>query len=220
MELVINDKSYYIPNKWSQVPLASYMRFMTTYNDDDKEVEKQIKLVSAFTGVPTKILGKAKYSIIEKSADRLTELIEQKPVEELALQLEIDGVNYGFHPKLKDLKLKEFVDLDNKLSDSWANMHGVMSILYRPIIEQKGDKYTIEEYDYVTANKRAEIFKNKMSMNIVSGAASFFLTIAVDYMSITQSYLKNTTRQKRRNFIRQMKKRLVNATAGIRSYII
>ena len=220
MEIVINGTGHYIPNKWEQVPLSSYMRFMSTYNEEDSELDKTIKLVSAFTNVPIVTLNKAKKSIIDKAAERLTELMSIKPTDELILQLEIDGVDYGFHPNLSELRLKEFVDLDNKLSDTWVNMHSVMSILYRPITEHKNGKYNIEEYDFVSANKRADIFKEKMSMNVASGAASFFLTIAVSYMSTMQAYSKVANRKNRRSFTKLMKKRLKNVMAGIRSSIV
>ncbi len=215
MELVINDKSHYIPAKWAEVPLSSYINFMATYEEEDSEHDKQVKLVSAFTGVPVVTLGKAKKSIIDKAADRLAGLIEEQGNTDLVIELEIDGVDYAFHPNLSDLKLKEFVDLDNHLSDEWANMHKVMSILYRPVISRKGDKYKIEEYDFVSANKRATLFKDKMSMNIVTGAASFFLTIAADYINTMQVYSAQANRQQRRSLLKVMKKRLKNAMAGI-----
>ena len=53
-----------------------------------------------------------------------------------------------------DRYIKEFVDLDNKLGNGWADMHEVMAILYRPVTKKKGDKYNIEDYDFKTANKR------------------------------------------------------------------
>lgn len=215
MEIVINDKGYYIPNKWAEVPLGSYMNFMSTYNKEDSELDAQIKLVSAFTGVPAVTLGKAKKNIIDKAAERLAELMTQEPTEDLILQLEIDGIDYGFHPKLSDLKLKEFVDLDNALADEWGNMHKVMSILYRPIVKTKRGKYSIEEYDFVSANKRAEIFKTKMSMNIVTGAAAFFLTIAIDYMSTLAVFSKTANRTQKRKFTKVMRQRLRNAMGGI-----
>lgn len=215
MELVINETGYYIPNKWAEVPLGRYMKFMEIYNEEESDIDKQIKLVSAFTGVPVVTLGKAKKSIVDKAAERLGELMEKEPLQELILQLEIDGVDYGFHPNLSELKLKEFVDLDNCLGDNWANMHKVMSILYRPITTQHKGKYSIEDYDFVKCNKTAAVFKDKMSMNVVTGAAAFFLTIAVDYMNTMQVYSKLANRKQKRSYIKVMKKRLKNVMGGM-----
>ena len=92
-------------------------------------------------------------------------------------------------------------------------MHKVMAILYRPIVKRHKDKYEIEEYDFRTAAKRADIFAEEMSIDIVNAAASFFLTIAVDYIKITQAYSK-ANRKQRRQHTRQMKKSLKKNMGG------
>ena len=145
-------------------------------------------MISCFTGVSPEIIGKAKKSQITKVVDRLALLIEEKPSEELVIEFEVDGIEYGFHPNLQELKLKEFVDLDNALTDGWKNMHKIMSILYRPIVSRKGSKYEIEEYDYTTAKSRAIQFLDGLSVEIVNGAAAFFLLIVREYIQIMQVY--------------------------------
>jgi hypothetical protein len=213
MELVINDKEYYVPNKWSEISLRRYMSFITTYNEEASEAEKELHLISTILGVHIDTIGKAKKSVIDKVVLELTELINNPASEDLVLEFEIDGVEYGFNPNLSELKLKEFVDLDNKLGNGWQDMHKVMSILYRPIVKRRKDKYEIEEYDFRTAAKRANIFIDELSVDVVNAAASFFLTIAVDYIKITQAYLKMSRKQKRQ-VIKQMKRRLTSVTGG------
>ncbi len=213
MELVINDKEYYVPNRWSEISLRRYMSFITTYNEEASEAEKELHLISTILGVHIDTIGKAKKSVIDKVVLELTELINNPASEDLVLEFEIDGVEYGFNPNLSELKLKEFVDLDNKLGNGWQDMHKVMSILYRPIVKRRKDKYEIEEYDFRTAAKRANIFIDELSVDVVNAAASFFLTIAVDYIKITQAYLKMNRRQKRQ-VIKQMKRRLTSVTGG------
>ena len=213
MNLVINDKKYYIPNKWNQVKLARYMDFMNTHNEDASESEQQLHLISTILGANMNDVGNAKKSVIDKITDRLAELMQNPASEHLVLELEIDGIEYGFNPNLSELKLKEFVDLDGKLANGWLDMHKVMSILYRPIVKRHKDKYEIEEYDFRTAAKRADIFAEEMSIDIVNAAASFFLTIAVDYIKITQAYSKANRRQ-RRQHIRQMKRSLKKNMGG------
>jgi hypothetical protein len=213
MELVINDKEYYVPNKWSEISIRRYMSFITTYNEEASEAEKELHLISTILGVHIDTIGKAKKSVIDKVVLELTELINNPASEDLVLEFEIDGVEYGFNPNLSELKLKEFVDLDNKLGNGWQDMHKVMSILYRPIVKRRKDKYEIEEYDFRTAAKRANIFIDELSVDVVNAAASFFLTIAVDYIKITQAYLKMSRKQKRQ-VIKQMKRRLTSVTGG------
>ena len=187
---------------------------MSTYKDDVSDAEKQLHLLSCFTGADPELIANIPKKILNEASLVLGELVETKPNEDLAVHFEIEGIEYGFHPNLSNLKLKEFVDLDNALTESWQNMHKIMSILYRPITKKKGDKYDIEDYDFISANKRAELFRDAMSVEIVNGAAAFFLNIAMDYMKITQAY-SNLDRRTRRERIRQTKKRLQKRMAGL-----
>ena len=150
MDLVINNKSYFIPNKWGQVSLGTYMNFMQQIDGIDDEHEKTLITISSFTKAPIKLLEGCKKTDIDNVMAQLTKLLENKANEQLNIIITIDNIDYGFHPNLHELKLKEFVDLDNKLANGWQSMASVMSILYRPIIEQKGEKYKIEDYNYKT----------------------------------------------------------------------
>jgi len=88
------------------------------------------------------------------------------------------------------MTLGEFVDLDNYLEKAWENMHIIMAILYRPITSKKKKKYSIQEYDGVDM-KRANMFKDKLSIATVNGASSFFLHIGSEYhMSLLSSLSK------------------------------
>lgn len=214
MELIINNNSYHIPNTWSQVSLGKYMKFAELIDGVEDEYQQTLITLSCFIDVPIQLLESCKKSDIDNVMLELSKLIQTPANKELNLIITIDGVDYGFHPNLHELKLKEFVDLDNKLDGGWKNMHSVMSILYRPVISSKGDKYDIEDYDFVTASKRAELFKDNLSVNTVNGASSFFLTIGMDYINTTQVYLKNLSRKQRRKILRQRKNNLKKDMVG------
>ena len=92
-------------------------------------------------------------------------------------------------------------------------MHRVMAILYRPVVKRHKEKYEIEDYDFRTAAKRADIFLEELSVDIVNAAASFFLSIVMDYIKITAAYSK-ADRKTKRGALRQMKKVLTRGTAG------
>lgn len=213
MQLVINKDEYHIPSKWNEVSLRKYQLFMSTYKDDVSDGEKQLHLLSCFTGANPELIADIPKKLLNKASAILAELVETKPSEDLAVHFEINDIEYGFHPNLSNLKLKEFVDLDNALTDSWQNMHKIMGILYRPITKRKKDKYNIEDYDFISASKRAELFRDAMSVEIVNGAAAFFLSIAIDYMRITQAY-SNLDRRTRREHIRQTRKHLAKRMDG------
>lgn len=214
MDLIINDINYSIPTSWSQVSLGKYMDFMTNVEGIEDELEKMIITISSFTNAPAELLQGCKKSDIDAVMEQLGKLMENAANTDLNLVITIDGVDYGFHPNLHELKLKEFVDLDNKLGQGWSAMDSVMAILYRPITEQKGEKYKVEDYDYRTAKKRAELFRDNLSIDTVNGASSFFLTIATDYIATTQAYSKNLSRRERRKLLRQKKNSSAKSMAG------
>jgi len=87
--------------------------------------------------------------------------------------IEIDGKRYGFHPDLDSITLGEWADIETLVGrDIEKNLPEVMAIMYRPIVEEKNDIYTIEAYDG-NISIRAEEMK-KMSASQVQSALVFF----------------------------------------------
>ncbi len=83
---------------------------------------------------------------------------------------------------------EEWSDLEHFIKEGVENyMPQIMAILYRPIVEQKNDKYTIEAY---TSNidVRAELFKNMKAENVQS-AMVFFYHLGKELLKILQLFL-------------------------------
>ena len=105
------------------------------------------------------------------------------------LQTRIDykGVRYGFHPNLSKLTVGEFADVETYCKDGFFNnLTQVMSILYRPIKEEHGEFYTIEDY----SGARLDNHWDGLKMNIVMGAVNFFLSIGVNLTKDSPNYLR------------------------------
>ena len=194
MLLTIQEKDYLIPERWTQVRLGQYQSFMEKIEDiDDQKVIDKIA-ISSFTGLSMPIIDKVRKGDVDVIRKHLFDLTKKPMNTTLNTIIEIDGIDYGFHPKLKDLTFGEFVDLDNYLADAWKNMHYIMAILYRPIVSQKKKKYAIEDYDADKCFDRAQVFKDNLSVATVNGAATFFLTIGVEYQAVMKSSLNKQTK--------------------------
>tara|TARA_R100001443_G_scaffold2640_5_gene8661 strand:+ start:4171 stop:4845 length:675 start_codon:yes stop_codon:yes gene_type:complete len=189
MLLTLNDKEYLVPQKWTQVSLESYQKLMQYVGDEGDEHTKSLTTIHSLTGAPIDVLEKCKKSDIQKLLKAVSNLLEVKVNTTLNMVIEVEGVEYGFHPNLREITFAEFVDLDNYLSEPWENMHRIMSVLYRPITTQNKKKYKIEEYDSTKCMQTAEVFKKALSVATVNGASNFFLTIAGEYLSVLQSSL-------------------------------
>ncbi|QDP57753.1 MAG: hypothetical protein Unbinned92contig1004_21 [Prokaryotic dsDNA virus sp.] len=100
--------------------------------------------------------------------------------------IELD-TRYGFHPNLSRITLAEFADIETLCKDSLdTHLPQVMGILYRPIVEEHGDFYRIEDYD---GEDRSEYFK-EMKMAHALGAAAFFLRTGTELADALDSFSK------------------------------
>jgi hypothetical protein len=90
----------------------------------------------------------------------------------------LHGQDYGFIPDLDRMTAGEWVDMETYGFDP-ENLHKLMSILYRPVIETKGEKYLIASY---TGNEDSEAMKDTPA-NIIIGVLLFFSRIVNDCMT-------------------------------------
>ena len=72
-------------------------------------------------------------------------------------------------------------------------MPQIMAVLYRPIVEQRNDKYSIEAYSG-NIDVRAELFK-KMKAEDVQGAMVFFYHLGNELLKILPLYLTQAMTQ-------------------------
>jgi hypothetical protein len=95
-----------------------------------------------------------------------------------------NGIKYGFIPNLDEITAGEFVDLqkyEDEFNTRGINMYKIMSILYRPIIDEASfNHYKIEEY----SGKLNETFK-EMPVDIALGAHVFFCSLGQDLLNYT-----------------------------------
>jgi len=110
------------------------------------------------------------------------DMFNEKP--QLVTKFKMKGVEYGFIPKLDDISLGEYIDLDAFLGD-WENMHRAMAVLYRPIDTKYGDKYSIK--DYVAGD--GEMMKD-MPLDAVISSIIFFYHLGIDLSQAMMNYLE------------------------------
>lgn len=163
-----------IPKTWNELNLGRYIRIMKVLRSEEKirELEKVIRILNCITDIPKKDLYGLDMKSIGKLGTHLTRFLESVPDDELKHFIEVEGVEYGFHPKLVDMTLGEFVDLETFVENLEDNLHLILSILYRPVTEKKDDKYRIE--DYKPDRERAELFKKHLTVGDFYGASVFF----------------------------------------------
>lgn len=153
-----------------------------------------VKLLSTLSGCPEEELETVNYQQIKHlSTYAMTMFPMQR--EKFVDRFTVDGVEYGFLDSWKNLSFAEWVDLDTLITKNpdqlMDNIPIILAIMYRPIIEEKKNKYIIEKYNPETVEQRADLFKTKLDIRTYFGTMVFFSLFAKRYTTnIQQSSMK------------------------------
>lgn len=171
---------------------------MDTFTND---YEYLLFLVSHLSGCKIEDLRQVKKTDFLFVANHCLKLLENMDTA-FYKTLEHNGKKYGFEPKLNDMKMGQYMDLDHFIKEPIKNLHYIFAILYRPL--KYGDDimgqfhYQIDEYDPSSVESRAQDFLS-LDLKYMAGMLTFFLTFAREYINNLTGYLEKldlTTEQK------------------------
>ena len=183
-----------VPKELSAITLQQYQKYLKVMegNEDAEDTEFiNLKVLEIFCGVTMKEAYKLPLAEFSFIINHIVEIFkEDTPLQRDFTLTDPQGnsVTFGFIPKLDDISLGEFIDLDNYIGD-WQEIHKAMAVLYRPITFRKGDLYLIE--DYGGSDKYAEVMKDA-PVNVALGAVVFFYRLG----NVLSSYLLDSLTQK------------------------
>ena len=189
--------NFNIPENWNELNLGRYMRIMKVLQSKEKlhEIEKIVRILNCISDIPKKELYGLDLKSIGKLGKHLTKFLGTEPNEELKHFIKIEGVEYGFHPKLVDMSLGEFVDLETYMNNINDNLHLILSILYRPVTAKKNEKYRIEDYE--PNRESADLFKKHLTVDDFNGASVFFYDLGRQLMiNSKKSLIQQKKKQK------------------------
>jgi len=183
-----------VPRELSGIKLSQYQKYLKVVenNEDADDTEFiNLKVLEIFCGVTMKEAYKLPLAKFSEVINHIINIFK----EDTPLQRDFtltdpngDSVTFGFIPKLDDISLGEFVDLDNYISD-WQQIHKALAVLYRPITFRKGDLYLIEDYE--GSDKYAEVMKDA-PVNVALGAIVFFYRLG----NVLSGYLLGSLTEK------------------------
>ena len=172
-----------VPSDLSEISLKQYQKFLKLQEKNEDSYFLQCKMIEIFCNLDAKNVRMLKVGDANKVVDVLNNMFEKKP--DLTRTFKIDGVEFGMIPDLDNISLGEYIDLDTYISD-WQNMQIAMNVLYRPIKDKIGDKYTIVDYD-VDAKEKLEF----IPMDIVLGSIFFLYNLGIELSMVMVDYLEN-----------------------------
>tara|TARA_R100001463_G_scaffold25203_1_gene59813 strand:- start:4715 stop:5374 length:660 start_codon:yes stop_codon:yes gene_type:complete len=170
-----------VPTGLSDVTLGQYQKFIKVQKTNEDPTFIAQKMIEIFCNIDLKDTFNIKVADVNEIVGILNKLFDDKP--NLVTKFKLDGKEYGFIPKLEDVTLGEYVDIDNYLKD-WDNMHLAMNVLYRPIKMQYGDKYDIVDY---TGKENADM--KQMPLDVAFSSLIFFYHLGIDLSSNMMDYL-------------------------------
>lgn len=205
-----------IPQDLSAVTLQQYQKYLKIMEGKDEMEDMDfmnLKVLEIFCGVSMKEAYGLPLSEFSFVINHIIEIFK----EDTPLQRDFtltdpkgDSITFGFIPKLDDITLGEFIDLDNYIGD-WQNMHKAMAILYRPVTFRKGDLYLVEDYE--GADKYSEIMKES-PVNVALGAIVFFYRLG----NVLSNYLADSLTKEMMED-QELKEHLVKNGDGINQYM-
>lgn len=149
------------------------------------------KLLALYLGVDEKEIRNAKKEQVEFIEKIVFQKLTENINKEIIYTFDMDGITYGFENDWKKLAWGAWQDLEFLCADDTTkNIHKLLAVLYRPVIDMKGVKYKIQPYDSETIEERAELFK-KVPIRIWFGAAQVFFYIGNEYISNIKNTLES-----------------------------
>ena len=178
-------KEFKLINSWKDVTLEKWLQLIDF--EKGTKTEQATETIAALSNIPKQLVKELALSDVAVIMSRIAQL-QQEQDTKLKRIIEIDGIEYGFHPDLDSITLGEYADLETFIKNGVEkHLPELMAVLYRPIKEKKNDVYIIDAYDG-NIRLRTEEMK-KMSAEQVQSALVFFYTLGKELSEILPLYL-------------------------------
>ena len=187
-----------VPTTLSDIKLWQYQKYMKIIEQnktEDAEDEEKIndflnmKLVEIFCNVSLVDVSRIPLKEYQKVLTILNKAFEEKP--KLIQRFKLHDVDMGFVPKLDDITLGEYVDIENNISD-WQKMHKAMAVLYRPVNFKAKDKYGVAPYK---VNEEIQEVMKEMPLDVAISSMLFFYNLGNDLLGAIPKYLEENLKK-------------------------
>jgi hypothetical protein len=177
-----------VPSSLDEISLSKYQTYLKEFENSKSQKNKEtylaLKIIEIFCEVSEEKAKLISQDDATKVVNIILGLLNQEP--KLVQGFQMEGITFGWVPRLDDLSFGEFLDLNNNI-DNFDNIVTAMGVLYRPVTEYtKEGKYRVEKYQ---GDKYHEVLKD-MPMSAVLGATVFFWNLGMDLVTSTHKSLE------------------------------
>ena len=139
-------KEFKLINSWEDVTLEKWLQLIDF--ETGSKTEEATETIVALSNIPKQLVKELALKDVAVLMSKIAKL-QQKQDTNLKRIIEIEGVEYGFHPDLDSITLGEYADIETFIKNGIENhLPELMAILYRPIKEKKNDIYIINAVSY------------------------------------------------------------------------
>ena len=178
-------KEFKLINSWEDVTLEKWLQLIDF--ETGTKTEEATETIAALSNIPKQLVKELALSDVAVIMSRIAEL-QQEQDTKLKRIIEINGIEYGFHPDLDSISLEEYADIEQFIKNGIEkNLPELMAVLYRPVKDKKNDIYIIDAYDGDIRLRTEEM--KQMSAQQVQSALVFFYTLGKELSEILPLYL-------------------------------
>lgn len=200
-----------VPTTLNDITLGQYQKYIKVVDQNEGADEfLNKKLIEIFCNITLRDVEQIPMVEAEKVISILGKAFEEKP--NLIRHFKLLDVDMGFIPKLDDISLGEFIDLENTISD-WQQMHKAMAVLFRTVNFKSRDKYTIAPY---SPNEDIQNLMKEMPLDVVMGAMVFFYDLGRELSTATLSFME--AEMKKNPQTSPLKETLAQSGVGINQF--
>ena len=178
-------KEFKLINSWEEVTLEKWLQLIDF--ETGTKTEEATETIAALSDIPKQLVKELALSDVAVIMSKVGEL-QSKQDTKLKRIIEINDIEYGFHPDLDSISLGEYADIEQFIKNGIeSNLPELMAVLYRPIKEKKNDIYIIDAYDGDIRLRTEEM--KQMSAEQVQSALVFFYNLGKVLSEILPSFL-------------------------------
>lgn len=202
-----------VPSSLEAITLGQYQRYLKVADKNKGEEYNDFlnkKLVEIFCNVDLNKVEQIPFVEFEKVLVIIQEAFEKKWG--LTKRFKLLDVDMGFIPKLDDMSLGEYVDVESSIGD-WQDMHKAMAVLFRPVNFSQKDKYTIAPY---SPSEEVKELMKEMPLSVVMGAVVFFYHLGIELSKASLNFLEMEVKRAKTS---QLKEALEQNGVGISQFM-
>jgi len=170
------------PETWNDITVGQYQELLLV--ETPNKISQSIEKIAIICDCDPEDIRALPYGEYLKLSEKFA-FIEVEPKGRVETILEIDGISYGLEPEMNLMSTGVFTDGEQFKQDPIVNLHLTLALIYRPITKDLGDTYEIEPHKAQGFEKRANLFRDRLSIETVLGACLFFSTLGIELSIIS-----------------------------------